>query len=169
MGLGVASKGQRDRSEPSWLNPAGEDGGGGGVRVEAEKPKRRRNELEDDLDDGPRGKKKGIQWKPLAFLMLMVLPGLAPVLFDVIDKLQYYGFLRQVPGYHLLSPSPYRACLQDYYADWAPEKLGGMDELLSKNEGRERQLFGALMRKYGKKVQFERCVPKKTDKKKDAS
>ena len=166
MGRGVASKGKRDMSGPSWLNPAGEDGGGGGVRVDDEKPKRRpRNE--DDDDDEPRGKKKGIQWKPLAFLLLMILPGLAPVLFDLFDKLQYYGFLRQVPGYNLLSPSVYRPCLQEYYADWAPEKLGGMDELLSKHEGRERQLFGALMKKYGKKVMYERCMPKKTDKKKE--
>ena len=86
MGRGLASKGKRDMSGPSWLNPNGEgEGDGGGVRVEREdKPRRRPKDDEDDLDV----KKTGIQWKPLAFLLLMILPGLAPVLLDVFDKLQ---------------------------------------------------------------------------------
>lgn len=166
MGRGVASKGKRDLSGPSWLKPEGEGGdggGGGGVRVEEEKPRRRKRDLDDDLDEAP---KKGIQWKPLAFLILMILPGLAPVLFDVADKLQANGFLKHIPGYHMLAPSPYRACLKDFYADWAPEKLGTLDETLSKYENRERQLFGALQRKYGKKVQYERCKPKEEKKEK---
>ena len=161
MGRGVASKGRRDMSGPSWLNPEGEGDGGGGMRMEEEKPKRRRKKDDDDLDDEP---KKGIQWKPLAFLVLMVLPGLAPVLLDVFDKLQAYGVLRQMPGYNLIAPSPYRACLQEFYADWAPEKLGSLDDTLAKYENRERQLFSALGKKYGKKVQYERCQPKKEKK-----
>ena len=40
------------------------------------------------------------------------------------------------------------------------KKLGALDETLSKYEGRERQLFGALQKKYGKKVNAERCKPK---------
>ena len=157
MGRGVASKGKREGGGPSWLNPEGEGGGEGSVRMAEEpKPKRRPKDDDDDLD-GP--KKKGIQWKPLAFLLLMILPGLLPVLFDVIDKLQTAGLLKQLPGYHMLAPNPYRPCLQEFYADWAPEKLGSLDETLSKYENRERQLFGALHKKYGKKVAFERCKP----------
>ncbi len=38
MGRGQASKGKRDMSGPSWLNPEGEDGGGGGLRVAEERP-----------------------------------------------------------------------------------------------------------------------------------
>ena len=161
----MASKGKRDLSGPSWLKPEGEDGGGGGsgaVRVEEDKPRKRKPRDEDE-DEPP---KKGIQWKPLAFLMLMILPGLAPVLLDLVDKLQYYGVLKSLPGFHMIQPNPYRPCLQEFYADWAPEKLGAIDETLSKYEGRERQLFGALGKKYGKRVQYERCQPKK-EKKKD--
>ena len=87
MGRGVASKGKREGGGPDWLRPPGTEdsggGGGGSVRqVEEEKPKKRRPIDDDDLDEPP---KKGIQWKPLAFLVLMVLPGLAPVLLQVID------------------------------------------------------------------------------------
>ena len=197
MGRGLASKGKRDMSGPSWLNPNGEgEGDGGGVRVEREdKPRRRPKDDEDDLDV----KKTGIQWKPLAFLLLMILPGLAPVLLDVFDKLQgaqaspyhtqhtttnsslltrvslrfvpfvnaAHGMLNSLPMYHLIAANPYRPCLQDFYADWAPEKLGGLDDTLQKYEGREKQLFGALGKKYGKRVQYERCVPKKKEKKKE--
>ena len=63
-----------------------------------------------------------------------------------------------------LSGSPYRPCLQEFYADWAPEKLGGLDETLRKYEGRERSLFGALQKKYGKKVNVARCTPPKKEK-----
>ena len=129
---------------------------------------RRRPRDDDDDELGP--SKKGIQWKPLAFLVLMILPGLAPILLDVIDKLQANGVLKQIPGYYMIpgTGSPYRPCLQEFYADWAPEKLGTLDETLSKYENRERQLFGALQKKYGKKVQFERCKPKKEEKKKES-
>ena len=194
MGRGLASKGKRDMSGPSWLNPNGEgEGDGGGVRVEREdKPRRRPKDDEDDLDV----KKTGIQWKPLAFLLLMILPGLAPVLLDVFDKLQgaqaspyhtqhtttnssllislrfvpfvnaAHGMLNSLPMYHLIAANPYRPCLQEFYADWAPEKLGTLDETLGKYEGRERQLFSALNKKYGKRVQWERCKPKEEKKEK---
>ena len=165
MGRGVASKGKRDISGPSWLKPEGEGGGdGGGVRMAEEKPRRKKKDPDDDLDDDP--KKKGIQWKPLAFLMLMVLPGLAPILIDLFDKLNYYGVTKSLPGYNLIAANPYRPCLQEFYADWAPEKLGALDDTLNKYEGRERQLFSALGKKYGKKVQYERCQPKKEKKEK---
>ena len=55
--------------------------------------------------------------------------------------------------------------MQEYYADWAPEKLEprNLDETLRKYEGREKQMFAALGKKYGKKANFARCVPKKKD------
>ena len=59
------------------------------------------------------------------------------------------------------SDNPYRPCLQEYYADWAPEKLGNLDSTLEKYTGREKTLFGILQRKYGKPVQPARCVPGK--------
>jgi len=160
MGRGVASKGKRDMSGPSWLKPEGEgggDGGGGGMRVEREEKPRRRRDIDDELDEPP---KKGIQWKPLAFLVLMVLPGLAPVLFDLADKLQAIGALKMVPGYYMFAPSPYRSCLQEFYADFAPEKLGSLDETLSKYENREMQLASMLSKKYKQKANFARCKPK---------
>jgi len=103
----------------------------------------------------PKGK-KGIQWKPLAFLFLMILPGLLPVIIQLTDGLQRMGW--KLPS---MSGSPYRLCLQEFYADWAPEKLGTLDDTLSKYEGRERQLFGALKKKYGKPVNAAKCTPKK--------
>ena len=138
------------------------------MRVEEDKPRRRDRDDSDDEDDPKsKKKKKGIQWKPLAFLVLMVLPGLAPVLFDLFDKLQYMGVLKALPGYHLIQPNSYRSCLQEFYADWAPEKLGSLDETLTKYEGRERQLFGILSKKYGKKANIEKCKPKKVEKPKE--
>ena len=55
------------------------------------------------------------------------------------------------------SDSHYRPCLQEYYADWAPEKLGTLDDTLLKFEGREKQLFAKLNKKYGKQVQLAKC------------
>ena len=84
MGRGLASKGKRSGDGPDWLRPAGADDGSGNVRVAEEQPKKKRRDPDDDDDD--RKSKKGIQWKPLAFLVLMILPGLAPVLLDVMDR-----------------------------------------------------------------------------------
>ena len=75
---------------------------------------------------------------------------------DCARRLQAYGF--KMPSF---SANPYRPCLQEYYADWAPEKLGALDETLAKYEDKERQLFGALKNKYGKPVNFARCAPPK--------
>ena len=36
-------------------------------------------------------------------------------------------------------------------------------------QGRERQMFGALQKKYGKKANIARCVPPKKEKEKAAS
>eukprot|EP00965_Chrysotila_dentata_P196438 6177571-Pleurochrysis_carterae.AAC.2 len=52
----------------------------------------------------------------------------------------------------------YRPCLQDFYADWAPEKLGQLDSTLAKYEGREKQLFATLGKKYGKKASYAKCT-----------
>eukprot|EP00967_Tisochrysis_lutea_P082025 scaffold113516_cov31-Tisochrysis_lutea.AAC.3 len=60
----------------------------------------------------------------------------------------------------MMYPNKYRVCLEEYYADWAPEKLGGIDAALTKYEGKEKQLFGTLQRKYGKKVNLAKCSSK---------
>jgi hypothetical protein len=165
MGRGQASKGKREGGGPDWLNPApaGDgDGGGSGCCVE-EKPRRRRRGDDDDELDTPKGK-GGISWKPLAFLIMMVGPALAGGVLNVVDSLNKFGI--KLPGAHIFDPNPYRPCLQEYYADWAPEKLGSLDETLDKWKGREKQLFGALQKKYAKKANFARCVPAKAESKK---
>ena len=50
-----------------------------------------------------------------------------------LDKL---GVIK-IPNFYG-SDSHYRPCLQEYYADWAPEKLGTLDETLIKWEGKVR-------------------------------
>ena len=82
------------------------------------------------------------------------------------------------------SDSKYRPCLQEFYADWAPEKLGTLDDTLIKWEGRvrrqcarlwhaharaadracalplrvqEKQLFAKLGKKYKKQVNINKC------------
>ena len=70
-------------------------------------------------------------------------------------KLQYMGIVK-VPNIWG-SDSKYRPCLQEYYADWAPEKLGTMDDILIQYEGREKKLFAKLNKKYGKQVQIAKC------------
>lgn len=74
-------------------------------------------------------------------------------------RLQQKGI--KMPGADLFSPSPYRPCLQEFYADHAPEKLGQLDSTLSSFEGREKQMFAKLSKKYGQKANFAKCVPKK--------
>ena len=78
-------------------------------------------------------------------------------------RLDQLGVIK-IPNFYG-SDSHYRPCLQEYYADWAPEKLEprNLDETLRKYEGREKQMFAALGKKYGKKANFARCVPKKKD------
>lgn len=51
----------------------------------------------------------------------------------------------------------YKPCLKEFYADWAPEKLGELDKTLAKFEGKEKQLFAKLGKKYGKKANLARC------------
>ena len=50
-----------------------------------------------------------------------------------LDKL---GVIK-IPNFYG-SDSHYRPCLQEYYADWAPEKLGMLDDTLIKWEGKVR-------------------------------
>ena len=167
MGRGFGSKGKGEGGGPDWLRPPDEGGGGGGGGVAAaaaekpKKPKKRRND-EDDLDTP---EPKGVQWKPLAFLCLMILPGIAPVVVSVLDYANAHGF--QMPGQSIFAPSPYRSCLAEFYADHAPEKLGGLDDTLFKYTGREKQLFGMLSKKYKQKANFARCVPPKESKPKE--
>ena len=72
-------------------------------------------------------------------------------------RLQYYGILTIPDPATMFKTNKYRPCLQEYYADWAPEKLGNLDENLRKYEGREKQLFGLLQKKYKQKVQTAKC------------
>lgn len=58
----------------------------------------------------------------------------------------------------LFTENKFRPCLQAYYADWAPEKLGELDSTLAKFEGREKQLFAKLQKKYGKKANLDGCT-----------
>jgi hypothetical protein len=159
MGRGTASKGKSEKTAaPDWLRPPEPEAPSIAAAPpppeKSEKKKKKRPMGDDDeLDEPP---KKGIQWKPLAFLLLMTLPGLLPIILQVVDSLPRLGI--QLPNF---TPNPYRVCLQEFYADWAPEKLGTLDETLGKYVGRERQLFGALGKKYGKKANFAKCVPKK--------
>ena len=163
MGRGFASKGKRDPMDgPDWLKPPEEVGGGIGIAQPApEKPKKKKRKGGDDDDlDAP--EPTGIQWKPLAFLVLMVLPGLAPVVIGVLDYVNANGY--QIPGQALFSPNPYKPCLQEFYADYAPEKLGSVDDTLFKYTGREKGLFAQLSKKYKQKANFAKCVPAKDDK-----
>lgn len=59
-------------------------------------------------------------------------------------------------------PLQYKPCLQEFYADYAPEKLGQLDDTLAKFEGREKQLFAKLSKKYGKKANIARCTASKS-------
>lgn len=160
MARGAGGKGKREGGGPDWLNPAGGDGGGAyAEQQQPEKPRRkRRGDPDDDDLDAP--VKTGIQWKPLFFLIMMTLPAAAPLVINVLDRLQTMGI--PLPGQALFDPNPYRPCLKEFYADWAPEKLGNLDKTLDEYKGRERQLFGKLSKKYGKPANFAKCVPKKT-------
>ena len=51
-------------------------------------------------------------------------------------RLDQLGVIK-IPNFYG-SDSHYRPCLQEYYADWAPEKLGTLDETLIKWEGKVR-------------------------------
>ena len=160
MARGSGSHGKREGGGPDWLNPLGADGGGGGAYAEQQQDKPRRKKKggdpDDDLDAPP---KKGIQWKPLAFLVMMTLPAGAPLIINLLDSMQGMGIT--LPGQAMFDPNPYRPCLQEFYADWAPEKLGNLDKTLDEFKGREKTLFAKLAKKYGKPNNVARCVPKK--------
>ena len=119
MGRGFASKGKRDPMDgPDWLKPPEEVGGGIGIAQPApEKPKKKKRKGGDDDDlDAP--EPTGIQWKPLAFLVLMVLPGLAPVVIGVLDYVNANGY--QIPGQALFSQirQTVLRVLCDYARSW---------------------------------------------------
>ena len=90
---------------------------------------------------------------------MMTLPGLAPLVIGLIDRLQTMGI--PLPGQGIFSPNPSQPCLQAFYADWAPEKLGSLDRTLEDYKGREKQLFARLAKKYGKPNNVGACIPKK--------
>jgi len=153
MARGQSAGGKRDKAAPDWLRPPEERDNGAPAAPREEK--RRRNRDDDDDEEYERSsKKKGIKMGPLIFLVMMVLPGLASIVVPLFDKLQYLGYIK-MPTF---TQNPYRPCLQEFYADWAPEKLGDLDTTLSKFEGKERQLFGKLQKKYGKKANIARCT-----------
>ena len=92
-------------------------------------------------------------------------------------RLDQLGVIK-IPNFYG-SDSHYRPCLQEYYADWAPEKLGTLDETLIKWEGKvracvlppwaplltaraphrpqEKRLFAKLNQKYKKPVNVAKC------------
>ena len=120
-----------------------------------QKQEKRRRPRRDDDDDLDKPDKKGVKLAPIVLLLLLTLPAALPTIIDVVAKLQYMGIVK-VPNIWG-SDSKYRPCLQEYYADWAPEKLGTMDDILIQYEGREKQLFAKLNKKYGKQVQIAKC------------
>ena len=67
------------------------------------------------------------------------------------------GFIKIPSASSLFYESKYAPCLREFYADWAPEKLGEMHNTLAKFEGKEKQLFAKLGKKYGKKVNLAKC------------
>ena len=157
------SGGSNKGATPDWLKTAEEREGPSLNRREqraAEKDERRRPPRHDDDDDDKKG---GIRCLPIAFLLLMTMPAVLPVVLDVFDKLQKNNLI-SLPTF-IAGENPYKPCLMSFYADWAPEKLEprNLDETLRKYEGREKQMFAALGKKYGKKANFARCVPKKKD------
>lgn len=146
MARGCGAGGKRDKGgyTPDWLQPNGPPDGGGGAQ---QQEPRRRPRGDDDQED-PKAKKK-IKWGPCVLLVLIVLPGLLPTLLDMFGKLQNMGYVAS-PKFTWLgfNPNPYQACLQEFYADHAPEKLGNLDATLAKYEGREKSMFSTLGKKY---------------------
>ena len=67
-------------------------------------------------------------------------------------------------------PRPHRrpftrdAIAQEFYADYAPEKLGNLDATLLKYEGREKAMFATLAKKYGKQANYAKCASSKSKK-----
>ena len=68
-------------------------------------------------------------------------------------------------------PRPHRrpltlrdAIVQEFYADYAPEKLGNLDATLLKYEGREKAMFATLAKKYGKQANYAKCASSKSKK-----
>ena len=122
------------------------------VQKEEKKRRPRRDKDDEDLD---KPDKKGIRPGPLIFLILLTLPAALPTIIDVFSKLDQLGVIK-IPNFYG-SDSHYRPCLQEYYADWAPEKLGTLDETLIKWEGKEKRLFAKLNQKYKKPVNVAKC------------
>tara|TARA_B110001452_G_scaffold67894_1_gene54660 strand:- start:297 stop:788 length:492 start_codon:yes stop_codon:yes gene_type:complete len=158
----VSGGGGKAAGGPDWLGP--QDAGDGDAPNRAqvreaqkeEKKRRPRRDLDDEALDKP--DKKGIKMAPIILLLMMTLPALLPAVLDLVAKLQTLGIVK-LPNLWG-SDSKYRPCLREYYADWAPEKLGTMDDILIQYEGREKQLFSKLNKKYGKQVQIAKCKDK---------
>mmetsp|Transcript_27828 Transcript_27828/g.47581 ORF Transcript_27828/g.47581 Transcript_27828/m.47581 type:complete len:158 (-) Transcript_27828:313-786(-) len=156
MARGQSSKGKREGGAPDWLNPEQVNtGGGGGAAAREEKPRRRRRDEDDEDLDDDKSKKKGIRWGPFVLLIMMTAPALLPTMLDLFAKLEHMGYLK-MPSNPFVE-NKYRPCLQEFYADWAPDKLGDMDKTLEKFEGKEKSLFAKLQRKYNKKVNIAKC------------
>mmetsp|Transcript_33769 Transcript_33769/g.46757 ORF Transcript_33769/g.46757 Transcript_33769/m.46757 type:complete len:170 (+) Transcript_33769:69-578(+) len=98
-------------------------------------PSRARKD-EDEEED-----KKGINWLPIIFLVLMIGPACLPV----VEYLATY--ISGPPPQR----NPHRARLEAFYARHNPAKLEdkqGMDQVLRKYRGNERLLFENLEKKY---------------------
>ena len=164
MGRGkTVGGGAKGAGDPDWLGP--QDAGDGDApnraqaremqKEEKKEEKRRRPRRDEDDEALDKPDKKGIKMAPIILLLMMTLPALIPALLNLVDNLQHLGIVK-VPNLWG-SDSKYRPCLQEYYADWAPEKLGTIDDILIQYEGREKQLFAKLNKKYGKQVQMAKC------------
>ena len=151
---------RRKDKVPDWLGPREEVPPPPQAYEKKENSRRRRYDDDSDDEQISKKKKKGVKCGPILLLLLLVVPAAVPVVIDVFTKLQYMGFL-QVPDFNRwVNGNRYRPCLQEFYADWAPEKLGNMDSTLAAWEGREKQLFTKLGKKYGKKANFATCIKK---------
>eukprot|EP00301_Raphidiophrys_heterophryoidea_P020143 c4917_g1_i1.p1 GENE.c4917_g1_i1~~c4917_g1_i1.p1 ORF type:complete len:156 (-),score=42.75 c4917_g1_i1:80-508(-) len=104
-------------------------------------------------EDGE-GKKKakeggGLNWKALAFLLLVILPGLLGAVFGAIDYIGKTSWGAKLG----LSPTPQkvqspRQKLTEFYRLHNPAKIGEVDKLLKKYKGREEEMFQVLREKY---------------------
>ena len=110
-----------------------------------------------------------MRWGAIILIVMMF----GPTLFPAVAWL--WGVVGSTPvglaisnGVYTVSSSiglvqTYQQEVEAFYREHNPGKLGTVPALLRKYEGREKQMFAALGKKYGKKANFARCVPKKKD------
>ena len=159
MARGAGGKGKREGGGPDGLNPAGGDGGGAyAEQQQPEKPRRkRRGDPDDDDLDAPA--KTGIQWKPLFFLIMMTLPAAAPLVINVLDRLQTMGI--PLPGQALLTRTRTGPASRSFTPIGRPRSWETSTRRSTSTRGGA-AVFRQALKKYGKLANFAKCVPKKT-------